>query len=155
MSLFVSRVMSNRGLSAECLKIHLACCCLVCTRTDRPSCTMILCHRCCSVHWQCAAGAALPQTEGSASEPSPAPSAPKLSIHARWQEESPEREQTFKDYWDALPPLRPVPGRTRSLQLPVYRRGHTHLDSIAGVRPFTLGEVEDGLIEGTQLRSLS
>ena len=110
---------------------------------------MILCHRWCSVHLQCAAGAALPQTKGSASEPSPAPSAPKLSIHAWRQEEAPQREQTFKDYWDALPPLRPVPGRTRSLQLPVYRRGHTHLVSIAGVRPFTLGEVKDGPYRGS------
>jgi hypothetical protein len=95
-----------------------------------------------------AAGAVLPQTKGSASEgsasgPSTAPSAPKLSIHARWQEEALAREQTFKDFWDALAPLRPVPGRTRSLQLPVYRSGHTHLNSIAGVRPFTLGEGKD------------
>ncbi len=65
------------------------------------------------------------------------PAAPKKSIHARWQEDSSPPLQTFKDYWDALPPLRPVPGRTRSLQLPVYQRGAHLAHAQARVSPTT------------------
>lgn len=42
--------------------------------------------------------------------------------------------QTFKECWDALPPLRPVLGRTRSLQLPVYRRWPLHAEAVTRVR---------------------
>ncbi len=69
-----------------------------------------------------------------------APSLPaattRKSIRARWHEEKPTPPpHTFKEYWDSLPPLRPVPGRTRSLQLPVYRRGHHNISSHAQVHP--------------------
>ena len=129
------------------LDVHLALCYIVRPRTDWPSCIITLSLMLSA--FPIAAGAVLPQTNASASEPSQllppptAPSAPKLSTHARWQEGAPAREQTFKDFWDALPPLRPVPGRTRSLQLPVYHSGHTHLNSTAGVRPFPLGGGKD------------
>ena len=46
--------------------------------------------------------------------------------------------QTFKECWDALPPLRPVPGRTRSLQLPVYRRWPLHVEAVTKVKPYMI-----------------
>ena len=56
------------------------------------------------------------------------------SLHARWHEDMQRPAQTFKECWDALPPLRPVPGRTRSLQLPVYRRWPFHVEAVTKVR---------------------